>query len=70
MNQGENQSFLDAISNEFARKAMGEEAPDLMARGAYHISFPETDCDPSPRGRASTGKKIRPSPLKDMILTV
>jgi hypothetical protein len=69
-NGGEHQSFLDAISNEFAKKAMGEAAPDLMARGAYHITSVESDCDPSPRERASTGKVTRRNLLMNAVLTL
>jgi len=69
-NEGEHQSFLEAISNEFAKKATGEASPDLMARGAYHIGRSETDCDPSPRGRATTGKPTHRRLLMDALLTV
>jgi hypothetical protein len=69
-NGGEHQSFLDAISNEFVKKAMGKAAPDLMARGAYHITSLESDCDPSPRERASTGKETRRKLLMHAMLTV
>lgn len=44
--------FLAAISTEFAKKAMGEASPDLMARGAYHTHQLGSENDPSPRGRA------------------
>jgi hypothetical protein len=56
LNEGDNQSFLDAISNAFARKAVGEAAPDLMARCAYHTHPSGSECEPAPRGRAWTGK--------------
>lgn len=56
LNEGENQSFLHAISTTFAKKAVGEAAPDLMARCAYHTPFPRSECEPAPRGRAWTGK--------------
>jgi hypothetical protein len=52
LNEGENQSFLDAISNSFAKKAVGEAAPDLMARCAYDTHPPGSECESAPRGRA------------------
>ena len=38
--------FFRALSNEFAKKAMGE-TPDLMARCAYHIHREGASCDES-----------------------
>lgn len=69
-NQGEHQTFLEAISSNFAKGAIKEALPDVMARGIYHIRLPGSDCDPSPRARASIGKTIRQRTLKDMILTI
>ena len=67
---GEHQTFLEAISSSFARRAMNEALPDVMARGVYHIRLPGSECDPSPRARASIGKAIRQRTLKDIVLTI
>jgi hypothetical protein len=69
LNEGENQSFLDAISNAFAKKAVGEAAPYLMARCAYHTHPAGSECEPAPRGRAWTGRSRQRRRFKNVILT-
>lgn len=57
-NTGQCQWVLEAISNEFAKKAMGEAPPDLMGRGAHHVHLPGSNNNPSPRGRVWKGSSI------------
>jgi hypothetical protein len=37
--------FFKALSNEFAKKVMGETPPDLMGRCAYHTHVEGSHCD-------------------------
>jgi len=68
-NDGEHPALLNAVSGEFAKKAMGEAPPDIMAHCAYHTHAPGSDCHISPHGRAWKGESTARWPHKDVILT-
>lgn len=68
-NDGEHPSLLNAISNEFAKKAMGEAPPDIMERCAYHTHVPGTYCDTSPHGSAWKCESTPRWPHNDVVLT-
>jgi hypothetical protein len=52
-NKGGSQSLFEAVSNEFANKAMGKASPNLMAHCAYHTHLPGSECELVSRGRVS-----------------
>lgn len=66
-NEGGIRVLFEVVSNEFAKKAMGEEAPDIMARCAYHIHVPGSSCEP--RGSARSGMSIQRKAFENMKLT-
>lgn len=43
--EGKHPDFFKALSNEFAKKVMGEAPPDMMARCAYHVHPAWSQCD-------------------------
>lgn len=58
-NEGGSQPLLEAISNEFANKAMGKASPNLVARCAYHTHAPGDECQSAPRRSALNCKSLQ-----------